>query len=578
MPANNTEKNKLCSMNGAARHPGSTISVLVITLSVLCVLYFAVLAPERFGGYHDDSIYATTAKALATGQGYRVISLPYEPAQTKYPPFYPFLLSLIWRAYPQFPENIVWMMMLSAISTLSFLVLTYRYLTKLGYASRWQALVVVGLAGINWRTIILATGLYSEMPYAALSVLALHLADRDANKNVDWLGRFVLGTVAGLAFLTRSSGLALLMALGIFYALRRQWSKGATVVGIGGLFVLGWIAWCFANKTTAGGENAAYYLSYLGHLNQVVRDLQAQGDSSKLLVYLNIIFTNFVGGILVSVPLVCSGLNYAWLPSFGGSLLVSICALLAVFLALASGFIRAWRREVRLLHIYVVSCFGLYLFWLPGVAYDRFIMPLLPFLLYFVVSEFIRIGSIARAELRSDNALLRQLSGALIILILLAAISVNLGNYVSGIYQSFASVEKSAARAAEDAQAIDWINAHTDPPETLMSYRDPKFFLYTGHKTVRHFPMTEGYSWEEDDASMDKLAQSIFRIVDEADGRYVVVTSSDFELEDRPEQHRKIFNKLIELHPENFVLVFESDDRRTRIYQIVKTAALSKHR
>jgi hypothetical protein len=215
---------------------------------------------------------------------------------------------------------------------------------------------------------------------------------------------------------------------------------------------------------------------------------------------------------------------------------------------------------------------------LPGVAYDRFIMPLLPFLLYFVVSEFIRIGSIARAELRSDNALLRQLSGALIILILLAAISVNLGNYGSGIYQSFASVEKSAARAAEDAQAIDWINAHTDPPETLMSYRDPKFFLYTGHKAVRPFPMTEGYSWEEDDASMDKLAQSIFRIVEEADGRYVVVTSSDFELEDRPEQRRKIFNKLIELHPENFVLVFESDDRRTRIYQIVKTAVLSEHR
>src|SRR5205814_7604879 len=85
-----------------------------IVLAGSSLLYYAAVSPQRFGRGHDDSVYLTTAKALATGEGYRIISLPYEPAQTKYPPFYPLLLSFLWRLYPHFPENLAWMMLLSA--------------------------------------------------------------------------------------------------------------------------------------------------------------------------------------------------------------------------------------------------------------------------------------------------------------------------------------------------------------------------------------------------------------------------------------------------------------------------------
>jgi len=207
------------------------VLILAIILSTASLLYYSVLAPERFGAYHDDSIYAATAKALATSQGYKIISLPLEPAQTKYPPFYPFLLSLIWRAYPQFPENIVLLTMLSTIATLSFLALAYRYLTKHGYTTEWQALIVVGLAAINWRTMILATSIYSEMVYAAFSVAALYLAERgEASKR----GRDVLlGIVIGMAFLTRTSGLTLLLSITVYYVLRRRWGKALVVFGVG---------------------------------------------------------------------------------------------------------------------------------------------------------------------------------------------------------------------------------------------------------------------------------------------------------------------------------------------------------
>jgi len=226
---------------------------------------------------------------------------------------------------------------------------------------------------------------------------------------------------------------------------------------------------------------------------------------------------------------------------------------------------------LRLLHVYLVMCIGLYLFWLPSVSYDRFLMPLLPFLLLFLVSEIGVLVSLAGKGMRSSEAW-RTVSGAFIALILVAVVSVTLYGYGSGAYSSLASLRTSEARAADDTEAIGWIREYSDSSDTLVCYRDPKYFLYTGRKAVRSFPMTEGFSWEEDQVSMDKLAQAVFRIIDEAGARYVVVTSTDFELEDRPDQHRRTFDKLIEQHPEMFVLVFESADVRTRIYRIEMSA------
>ena len=49
-----------------ARKHSLTISLLVAVLFVACLLYYAVLTPDRFGAYHDDSIYVTTGTVLLT--------------------------------------------------------------------------------------------------------------------------------------------------------------------------------------------------------------------------------------------------------------------------------------------------------------------------------------------------------------------------------------------------------------------------------------------------------------------------------------------------------------------------------
>ena len=557
------------------RTPGISRTITRFLLAAIllgsCLLSFLLLRTDRFGAYHDDGIYVTTTKAMIEGHGYRIMSLPDEPAQTKYPPFYPFLLSLIWRVYPEFPQNLTPMMLLSVVATLSFLLVTWSYLVKNDYATHWQALIVVAMTALNWRTMILATSVYSEMLFALLAVAALHVTEKHEKSANPLRAGLIAGVFSGLAFLTRSSGIALVISVAVYFMLRKQWKKALLPVAVASVFVIGWIAWCYFNKTGSQGLNSPYYTSYLGHLNQVVGDLQAQSGSSRAAILVGVAAQNLVGGVLVSLPLVCAGLRYdAFAGLSGYGLLAAFCATFLILVLIAMGFFRSLTERVRLLHIYVLACLGLYLFWLPGISYDRFLMPLLPFLLLFLVHELGVLVALAHNGMLSTSGVGR-ISAALIGLILAVVVGLTLYGDVSGAYSSFAALRTSSARAAEDSQAIAWIKEHTDTSENLMCYRDPKFFLYTGHKAVRPFPMTEGYSWEEDDASMEKLAQSVFRIIDESGGRYVVTTSSDFELEDRPEQHRTTFSTLIERHPQNFVLVFESGDGGSRIYQIVKT-------
>src|SRR6266516_3388177 len=61
--------------------------------------------PE-FGYLHDDGIQYLSAQSIAQGNGYRISSLPENPAQTKFPPLYPLYLSLVWRLNPNFPSNL----------------------------------------------------------------------------------------------------------------------------------------------------------------------------------------------------------------------------------------------------------------------------------------------------------------------------------------------------------------------------------------------------------------------------------------------------------------------------------------
>jgi hypothetical protein len=62
---------------------------------------------EVLGLFHDDGIYVVVAKSLHDGAGYRIISLPTAPDQTKYPLLYSYILSWLWSLDPKCPTTLV---------------------------------------------------------------------------------------------------------------------------------------------------------------------------------------------------------------------------------------------------------------------------------------------------------------------------------------------------------------------------------------------------------------------------------------------------------------------------------------
>lgn len=103
------------------------ISRIVVGLIVTITLaaQISMLFVPGLVGLKDGGIYLATAKSLAEGQGYRIQSLPEPLPQTKYPPLFPFLVSVIWQLAPRFPDNLPLLRLVSLFSTWGWALLVW---------------------------------------------------------------------------------------------------------------------------------------------------------------------------------------------------------------------------------------------------------------------------------------------------------------------------------------------------------------------------------------------------------------------------------------------------------------------
>ena len=525
------------------------IAILVVALAGLLLLYYAKSAPSTFGFSHDDSLYVTSAKALAERDGYRIISLPGDPAQTKYPPLYSFLLSIIWMVFPGFPDNIIYMMMLSNVVTVCFLLVTWFHLRHRQYASAGQALVIVVLVGLNWRTMIVATGIYSEMVYGLLTAVALLIADK--TKETSWGSNVLLGVVLSLVVLTRSVGVSVIIAIAIYFIIKGH-RRGSVAAAIGTVTLLVWTLWCYVNRASFDSVNSGYYTDYLGHLVEVIRDLASFENSASLSVFFQIVLRNVMMLVFVSIPVVVLGTTYDWTLYAGFA-----------FVFFAVGFIGDLRRGVKLLHLYVMSYLLVHVFWLPFVSYDRFLIPLLPYLTLFFVKEVAALVARLRVEIGASGKWGRKIAGFVLAAAIVAATGIALYSYSRNGYRQLTEIawRKSNRPAAEDEQAIEWIVKNTNAGDVIACYRDPTYFLHTGRKATRYFAMKAGVTWR---AHQDK----VFSVLTENEVDYLIWTDSDFRSEFQPKIQNESFKSLIDRHSDGFSPVFRATDGRSTVYRI----------
>ncbi len=427
---------------------------LLALVSLLFPGYWTALRHPVAGTYHDDGIYVITAKALATGQGYNIISLPRPQPQTKYPPFYPWLLSLIWRCFPTFPTNLPAMVTLSFASLLAWLGAVY-LLGREEKLSRAVLLFVVGIIAASTWVFGLGTMALSDTTFAALCTGSITLLRIEQNRTERSLRLLSAAAVlAALACLTRSAGLALPAAAIAWFFYKRQHQKALLFAGIVLVLMGPWI-WYGITHSAHSEFAEAYYSSQSYKANSAVSFFSM--PQKVAIACLNLLNFAFNSAHL---------LNLTGEPS---------PFIFAADLAIAVGFAIGVFRRFDLLVIFVFAYLGLLMLVCGGLG-PRYTVPVFPLMLLIACRAVPAPRPVARVALSLFALLL-------------------LGHSVAVFYSARGRVAHGrkawASRGDQDSEELfrmaRWIEKNTDTKAILSANIDPFFYLYTGRQGIRSF-------------------------------------------------------------------------------------------
>jgi hypothetical protein len=152
---------------------------------------------------------------------------------------------------------------------------------------------VVGLFALNPYVLFFVSNLGSEMLFMVFLLGAILMADRPDQGN--WRGPLFAGVIAGAAYLTRTSGIALLPAAIAYYCWGKR-PRAALWFALGMLpAIAGWAAWSRMHAAPGHDVVTLCYTNYLGYylmnvgwdnLGQVLwRNLSALLESIGSLVF-----------------------------------------------------------------------------------------------------------------------------------------------------------------------------------------------------------------------------------------------------------------------------------------------------
>jgi hypothetical protein len=467
---------------------------VVITVLVLLVAIMTI-TPWPVGAFEDDGIYTVLARSLATGEGFRLTNLPGSPNATHYPPGYPFVLSLLWRASPGFPDNIVIFKFANAVF-LALAALGTWYFARTRLAMSSTAAGVVAVVSTISIVVLLVTGLVlSEPLFLALLMPALFFAERTADTG-DLRTAVLAGALLGALALVRTLGALAVPAAVLVLLLRRQLHAAVVVGAVAALFIVPWQVWTGLH----GQEVAPVLMGKFGAYGPWLSDGYTDGGWP------------FVRAVI--------GRNLQGLEGMLGYMVMPVraewprtLALLTVVLLGFAGALSLVRRmpvSIVFLGLYLVTV----LLW-PFDA-NRFLWAIWPLL----VMAVWRCAS--RMWLWRDGwPMPRVVHAALLVLALVPAAGFLVYNARGYRQKWWASIQVTAGEQARPL--VEWVAQNTAMTDVIATERDLVVHLYTGRRATpvstflpiqRLRPLTDA---EDLEAMRDILAAY--------QPRYVIVTA-----------------------------------------------------
>ena len=431
---------------------------MVPLLLMIVVLVVAILSitPWPVGAYEDDAIYTVLAKSLATGEGYRMINLPGAPYATHYPPGYPFLLSLLWRAWPEFPDNVVVFKFANAVLLAVAAVAIYWFArSRLGFRAVSAALIAV--AGTVSITMLQIAGLVlSEPLFVALLFLSLPVVER-AVRDGDLRHAAFAGLLLGALTTVRTIGIVAIGATFVMLLLHRRLLAAVVLVATTAVFLVPWQLWVSAHQADIAPILTGKYGSYSTWMADGYREHPT-------------VFAREV--ILKNLASLGSWMSYLFMPVTRRA--VTIVSLLALVPTIAAGLILLGKRAPVMV-AFCLMYIGLIVVW-PFDPY-RFLLALWPVIV-------VAVAAAARGAWNwpAPSGVPRLARG--VALGAVAYLAVGHVAYNWRMYQGETWVWLQRKAGLSSKPLVEWVDRNTRPEDVLSTEHDVLVYLYTGRRGV----------------------------------------------------------------------------------------------
>ena len=336
----------------------SIIIVAGLVLLHIILAHFVMQPAPHTGG--DNAGYLTLARSILERGTYQDLYDPTEPKHTQYPPVFPLILAAV---------SLIglksWLQLKYLIVGFSALAVAFSYLWIRKRGRPELAFGVALLLAISPGVLDLTHWVLSDVPFWALTMVAMWAWDRLRPGDYKMLAIAVVLTT--LAYLTRSAGLPLAVAVVAWLTWKRRWQQLAIFAVVLAPFAFWW--WWRAR--TQGG------VDYVGQFWFVNPYDPSQGriGFGELLVRMK---DNGWKYISWHLPVLMFGVQ-RYLP----------LSIIVVGLGIYGWVLRM--RRPRISELFLPLYIGLLLIWPAVWSGERFLLPALPFILFYAGDGLVRL-------------------------------------------------------------------------------------------------------------------------------------------------------------------------------------------
>ncbi len=316
----------------------------LIIFTIFCILLFDI----KMGTGGDNVIYIILSKSIVEYHNYLSLYLFNSPYHTHFPPGFPLILAIF---YKFFGPNETYLKIVPLISSIfSFFLLTTIF-------RNFYFLLALSVSPL---LIDYSSKLLSEPSYLLFSLLSIFFYTNQ---------KFLLSSIfAGFTFLIRNAGISIIFSIVLDLILKRKFKLSVLSLIISSIFVLSWQLWTIFHKN----PNETTYIQEFFYKNVYNPQLGYISISDFIFRILN----NFLSYFLFIIPKSIINLESEFLLNIIGIL---------ILIGLLIGFLK--EKNLGIMKIYSIFYLIVALSWPEVWTSDRFILPILPFILYFSLNS-----------------------------------------------------------------------------------------------------------------------------------------------------------------------------------------------